>query len=1022
MKTRILTLFLLLISSTISAIDFQSGNLHFRTLTANSVKIIKSESYLTLADVVIPDEVTYNGTTYTVTNIERSAFENCSYMQNLTIGRNITTIDNGAFSGCFFLEENFINNSSLDAEGNNYWGAVLAERDLDGLMVKGTTVVGCRNHVTSITVPHYITSIKEEVFYPCKSLTSIEWNAKSCGALHWGGGMNELGALLPEYDPFATWTQGAIDENRHQITSIIFGDSVEHIPAYMCHIMKNLKSVSIPDNVKSIGAAAFSGCSGLTNVAIGNGVTSIGKKAFSNCQNLVSISMSKNVTAIGADAFASCGALAAITLPENLTSIGNGAFTDCLFARDNFINNSSLDAESNNYWGASLGDTEINGLLLNNDTIIDCRRFLSNVEIPSNARAIGEKAFSDCDMLKNIVIPDFVFQIGKNAFDECDSLVSVTMPKKLKTIEERLFAYCKQLQTVNLPEEAVIIGEWAFIGCEALASITIPYKMKSIENSAFYGCVALDSITIPGNVESIGEYAFYQCSNLSSITIHDGVKSIGTNAFAGTRFYNTAERENGVLYIDNYLIHADKYSLPSDYKVRDNTYAIADYGFSKCNNLASISLPESLKSIGNNAFWECKALVSVDIPASIEYIGKSAFKSCSYLLTVNLPTESRLETISESTFEYCNRLDSINLPNGLTSIGKNAFSKCYAITSLKLPDSVTDIGSYAFESCKELVTIELGKNLISIGNYAFYNCNKLESIVIPDNVAVMGWGAFSDCSGLKHITIGKSLTSLPKIEAFANCVYVTSIVWNAKTFEDMPRLNFSRITSFVFGDSVEHIPGGLCESMKNLTSITIPASVKSIGGGAFSYCSSLKEAHYDGKIEDWCRIRFTNATSNPNYYAKNLLIENKEVTEVTFPAETDTIYPGVFYGCSKLSSVKIPKTVKSIGGYAFDECKKLYDIYCYATEPPVAESNSFANYNACLHVPDESIRDYEMDVVFGSFKNIQALDSDATGLLDVGTEETEASIYDMQGRCIDESEISKSGIYIVNGKKQIQKK
>ncbi len=365
------------------------------------------------------------------------------------------------------------------------------------------------------------------------------------------------------------------------------------------------------------------------------------------------------------------------------------------------------------------------------------------------------------------------------------------------------------------------------------------------------------------------------------------------------------------------------------------------------NNLTIITIPNT---VTNN-----------DIVYNVTSMGW-AFTGCTALTSITIG--DGITKIEGCAFSGCTSLTSIILPENLISIDEYAFAGCANLSSIIFPENLISIDECAFMSCASLTSIVIPNNVTSMGAFAFSGCTNLSSVTIGDGVTDIGYYAFQECKNLTSITIGVSVTDIMWL--FEGCVNISDVTWNARNCECSGKEplfteSAAKITSFTFGDEVEMIPNHLCYGMQNISSVNVPKYVTNIGDSAFYGCTNITKVVWNA------RDCIYSGSGSP--FAESA----DKITSFAFGNEVETIPSDLCNGFRRVRSVTLPRTLSEIGDNAFNGCNGLVDITIYASLPPLAETSSFSNYNATLHVPCDVLQDYRRDAIFGQFSDIQCI-------------------------------------------------
>ncbi len=723
-----------------------------RQLDGRPVTVIKNNCFNRrsyLKDVTIPDSVT---------SIAEGAFRSCTALTAVDIPDSVTTIGKQAFAFCSGLERVDIPDSvtCIGSEAFEYCKALRSVVIPDSVTrIESYTFSNCEA-LSEVTIPERVVSVGDCTFQDTAWLESLRDEFVMVGdgiLLKYNGKGGSV--VIPQGVKFIAATfEGC------KLTDVTIPDSVTGIGGGAFD-GSALEQVSIPDSVVRIDDGAFQN-SALRSVNIPDSVTLIGERAFMYCRGLESVTIPDSVTDIGDYAFKDCEKLKNVAIPSG-TSLSTYAFygVSGISRPDGFriVDDGRLTGYSGDEKNVVIPDgakyiayhafpASVESIVIP-DSVISIGHFalsrydkLTSVSISDSVTSIGSRAFEYCTSLKELSIPGSVKVIGSGAFSKCTSLRSLSILPGVTDIGYEAFADCTSLTKLSLSDGLTRIGDRAFVGCTSLTDISIPGSVTDVAASAFEGtpwlgkqddefvivgdrvlisyngaggdvvipdgvrhisgafsgCETLTSVRIPDTVTSIGDGAFIGCAELEKLSIPGSVSCIGRNAFAGTPWYESLTDEF-VIVGDGVLL---KYN-GTDRQVR--------------------------------------------IPSGVKYI-TDAFMSgntSTDVTEVTLPDSVRV--IGDKAFAYQHDIKSIVIPDSVISIGKEAFVGC-SLQQLLLPDSVTDIGELAFCGNLGLRFVSVPNSVRVIGDQAFSECNALSNAVIAESVMYIGGGTFASCFDL----------------------------------------------------------------------------------------------------------------------------------------------------------------------------------------------------------------------------------------------------------------------------------
>ncbi len=478
----------------------------------------------------------------------------------------------------------------------------------------------------------------------------------------------------------------------------------------------------------------------------------------------------------------------------------------------------------------------------------------------------------------------------------------------------------------------------AYAGAKIKKYFDVPEGVTSISNTAFSRCNNLIAISFPNTIESLSSQgiiptaAISNCENIRKVYIPKGIECI--DAFV---HYNPGENEDLILYFeDDYSNIKGVYNWwpkekvrygvsKEDFYLKDDIEYFLDVKTNEINLISNYSDLEKIEIEEN--------VVIRNTTKKVESISVGAFKGSSELKEIKIPIS--IKKIDENAFLNCNNLENVYYEGTLEDWCNIKFSNEYSnpmfySKHLYIKDSNNEY--YDATSVEELVI----PNVVDcIGDYQFYNFGNIKNIVISEKVESIGKDAFYNCSSLENIYYNGMMDDWCDIELgneYSNLMsYKVNLYMKDSNNEYCEIANLSEL---IIPDSAINIGDYQFSNFDNIIQVVIPNNVISIGDYAFSECGSLENVYYEGTLEDWCNIKFSNEYSNPMIYAQHMFMldsnyeyyEITGITELVVPNKVTSIGNYQFYGFNNIKKVVVLDGVTSIGKYAFGRCSGLESI------------------------------------------------------------------------------------------------
>ncbi len=465
-------------------------------------------------------------------------------------------------------------------------------------------------------------------------------------------------------------------------------------------------------------------------------------------------------------------------------------------------------------------------------------------------------------------------------------------------------------------------------------------------------------------------------------TIYDVIKSLEGGTFDGKM-----EIIKGELLLNSQDMTEIRMAQKLDIQV--NPYLIVDGVLLSANtNLAlmdengSLTIPESVRAIGEGAFADLTGLRTIVIPGTVKEIRQNAFRNNRDLENVILM--EGIEKIGVSAFQGCGKIINVQLPESLTEISQGAFQSCSSLEKIKIPSKIETISAYTFYYCTSLQSVEFPENLKVLYNHSFISCSKLDNIYIPKNVTNIETSVFANCSNLSNIEIDKEN---PYFKYDANSGMLMTTDGSRVLFISDKVIKASNIFSIPEGVINFEV---MLSQYTNITELVIPESLETISNANY-FPDTITNIEVDSKNQ-----YFT--VENDCLYNKdktNLIMCFSKDTTVELADSVKKLSNYSFRQAINLEEIHLPNSLAEIGSQVFSYNKNLEEIYIGPNVNKIVPLFKYDNYSGTVIV--------DVDNQYYTVENNILYNKDKTEIITI--------LFEINGKFVVNSNVTSIGVY-----------